>query len=42
MMNGVEILSSETIYKTFLPTWIGAIAFVLMFGFVVLMIYGVL
>ena len=26
-MNGVEILSSETIYNTILPGWCGAIAF---------------
>ena len=35
-MNGVEILSSEAIYNTFLPIWISVIAFVLMFGFVAL------
>lgn len=39
-MTGVEILSSEAIYNTFLPIWIGAIAFVLMFGFVALTAYG--
>ena len=39
-MTGVEILISEAIYNTFLPGWIGAIAFVLMFGFVVLTTYG--
>ena len=39
-MTGVEILSSATIYNTFLPIWIGAIAFVLMFGFIALATYG--
>lgn len=39
-MAGVEILSSEAIYNTFLPIWIGGIAFVLMFVFVTLMVYG--
>ena len=29
-MNGVEILSSETIYNTILPGWCGALAFMLM------------
>ena len=29
-MNGVEILSSETIYNTILPGWCGAIALILM------------
>ncbi len=29
-MNGVEILSSETIYNTILPGWCGALAFALM------------
>ena len=30
-MNGVEILSSETIYNTFLPGWCAAIGAILMF-----------
>ena len=34
-MNGVEILSSETIYNTFLPGWCIAIGFVLLIAFVV-------
>ena len=29
-MNGVEILSSETIYNTILPGWCGALAFMML------------
>ena len=36
-MNGVEILSSETIYNTYLPEWCIAIGFMLMIAFVVLL-----
>ena len=39
-MNGVEILSSKAIYNTFLPIWIGIMAFLLMFVFVFLTVYG--
>jgi hypothetical protein len=34
-MNGVEILSSETIYNTILPEWCSAV------GFVCLLVFGV-
>ena len=35
-MEGVEILSTTSIYNTFLPGWIGAIGFFSMFVFLVL------
>lgn len=34
-MNGVEILSSETIYNGILPGWAGAIGFIMIIMFVV-------
>ena len=38
-MNGVEILSSETIYNTFLPAWILVISMVALFMLVILTVY---
>lgn len=40
-MNGVEILSSETIYNTILPEWCIAIGFLLMVVFTALMAWNV-
>ena len=38
-MNGVEILSSETIYNTILPEWCIALGFVLGMAFIVATIF---
>lgn len=40
-MNGVEILSSETIYNTTLPEWCIAIGFILMVAFAGLMCWNI-
>lgn len=40
-MNGVEILSSETIYNTILPEWCIAIGFILMVAFAGLMAWNI-
>ena len=41
-MNGVEILSSETIYNTILPEWCIALGFILGIAFAVATIFTVL
>jgi cell division protein FtsW (lipid II flippase) len=38
-MNGIEILSSETIYNTFLPGWLGITGFFMIIVFTCLAIY---
>ena len=40
-MNGVEILSSEAIYNTFLPEWCIAIGFILIVTFAALMAWNI-